>query len=278
MSANPPKGAKPSSADRRKGQRPRADRPKGAKAAAAQRAAAQAAAAKRRNMILGAILVGVIVVVAAVILLSSGGGDKGSGAAGGGPVAGVAETSEMLDGIPQAGGELGDPKAPVTLIEFADMQCPFCAQFAKGPYPVIVNDYVRDGKVRVEFRTLSFIGPDSEKAARAAAAAGAQGRESYFTQIWYFNQGEENTGYATDGFVERIWKAAGVDVAKAKAFIATPQAQQSLDGANRDAEKYGVNSTPSFVIGRTGGPYTKLETDVGSAEGLKAAIDALLKK
>ncbi len=231
---------------------------------------------KRRNIILASLAAVAVVAVAAVILLSSGGNDGGSGGSGStGTVAGVTETDELLNGIPERNSALGKPDAPITMLEFADLQCPFCKEFALGTYPVLVNDYVRTGKLRIEFRTLTFIGPDSEKAARAAAAAGAQNRESYFTQLWYWNQGQENSGYATDAFIEKIYKAAGVDVAKATAFANSAAAKKPIDQATSEAEKYGVVSTPSFVIGKTGGPYEKLEVDTSTADGFKAAIDAL---
>ena len=133
---------------------------------------------KRRNIIIGA-AIAIAVVVAVVIVLVSSGGSDGSGtdsATGGGStpaqVKGVKETTAMLDGIPQDGNALGKKSAKVTLIEFADFQCPFCRDFALNTLPVIINDYVRTGKIRMELRTLTFIGPDSETAARAAAAAG----------------------------------------------------------------------------------------------------------
>ena len=181
----------------------------------AQSKTAQAEQArKRRNIILASLVAVAVVAVGAVLLASGGGDDKSGSSASSGKVAGVTETNELLKGIPQNGASLGEKDAPITLVEFADLQCPFCKQFALTTYPVIVNDYVSKGKVRIEFRTLTFIGPDSEKAARAAAAAGAQDREAYFTQLWYFNQGQENSGYATDEFIEKIWTAAGVDVAE----------------------------------------------------------------
>ena len=77
-------------------------------------------------------------------------------------------------GIPQDGLSLGDPDAPVTLVEFADLQCPFCAEWAREALPVYVDDYVRTGQMRIEFRPLTFIGNESESAAEIAIAAGEQ--------------------------------------------------------------------------------------------------------
>ena len=243
----------------------------------AQSKTAQAEQARKRRNIILASLVAVAVVAVGAVLLASGGGDEKKADPASAKVAGVPETNELLKGIPQSGSELGEKDAPITLVEFADLQCPFCKQFAITTYPVIVNDYVSKGKVRIESRTMTFIGPDSEKAARAAAAAGEQDREAYFTQLWFFNQGQENSGYATDEFIEKIWKAAGVDVAKAKTFADSDAALKPVTAAQQEAEKYGIVSTPSFLIGETGKPLTKFDVNLDDADAFAAAFDELLK-
>ena len=82
----------------------------------------------------------------------------------------------LLSGIPQQGAALGRPDAPVTLVEFADLQCPYCAAWADGAFAELVRDYVRPGKVRIVFGGLAFIGPDSETGLRFVLAAGRQGK------------------------------------------------------------------------------------------------------
>ncbi|MBU6337711.1 MAG: thioredoxin domain-containing protein [Acidobacteria bacterium] len=238
---------------------------------------------KRRNIIIGAAIAVAVVVAVIIVLVSSGGSDSsGNDAAGGGSgtiqVKGVKEMTAMLDGIPQDGNALGKKSAKVTLIEFADYQCPFCRDFALNTLPVIINDFVRPGKVRMELRTLTFIGPDSETAARAGAAAGEQNLEWNFTDLFYYNQGQENSGYVTDDFIDSLYKAAGVDVAKANAFRKTDAAAVPAQSADAEAQKYGIQSTPSFVVGPTGGPYTKLDVDISNPDGFKAALNSLLKK
>ena len=92
-------------------------------------------------------------------------------AAGTGAIPGQKESAEMLAGIPQSGIYLGNPSAPVRLVEFADLQCPFCREYTLQTLPQLVQDYVRSGKVRMEFRDLAFLGKDSVTAGRHAAAA-----------------------------------------------------------------------------------------------------------
>ena len=80
----------------------------------------------------------------------------------------------LFAGIEQHGAALGSPKAPVTLVEYADLQCPYCAQWARDALPTLVEDYVKTGKLRIVFSGMAFIGADSDKALRTAIAAGEQ--------------------------------------------------------------------------------------------------------
>jgi protein-disulfide isomerase len=243
----------------------------------AQSKVSQAEQAKKRRNIIIASLVAVAAVAVAVVLLAGGGDDKKTAANSGTAVAGLDETTALFEDIPQQGASLGKEDAPITMVEFIDLQCPFCKQFALGTYPVLVNDYVREGKLRIETRTLTFLGPDSEKGARAAAAAGEQDKEAEFVQLWFWNQGPENSGYATDEFIDKLWKAAGVDVAQAKAYADSEKSLAPVNLAQKGAEEFGVVSTPTFLIGETGKELTKFEVDLDDPEAFKAALDELLK-
>jgi protein-disulfide isomerase len=151
-------------------------------------------------------------------------------------------------GIPQTGVTLGNPHAKVAIYEFADLQCPFCKEFTLGVFPQIVQKYVKTGKVKLVWRNLTFIGRDSVTAARAAAAAGAQNRLWNFVDVFYKHQGTENSGYVTDRFIADVAAEAGADPAKVKANLNAPFVEQQLGEAQRQAQQFGVNSTPSFLI------------------------------
>jgi protein-disulfide isomerase len=97
---------------------------------------------------------------------------------------------------------LGSPDAPVTVVEYADLQCPFCAEWARRAFGEIVRDYVAPGRVRIEFRGLVFLGPDSEVALRTALAAGRQDRLWDVVHLLYANQGAENAGWVTQDLLE----------------------------------------------------------------------------
>ncbi|MGZ8708139.1 MAG: DsbA family protein, partial [Gaiellaceae bacterium] len=98
----------------------------------------------------------------------------------------------VFAGIPQEGIVLGSTAAPVTLVEFADLQCPYCADFARQGLPTLVQEYVRTGRVKLVFQGLAFLGPDSRTALRAVLAAGLQSRAWDVLHGLYGRQGAEN--------------------------------------------------------------------------------------
>ena len=163
-----------------------------------------APASGRATKVIAASVALLALVGVAIAIVVGGGSDKPSSGSHGGALTGTSEVRALLAGIPQHGDELGKPGAAVTMYEFVDYQCPFCRQFSVGPLRTLIKDYVRPGKVKIVLRPLSFVGPDSVNGARAGAAAGQQDKLWTFTELWYFNQGQENSGYATDGFVDEI--------------------------------------------------------------------------
>jgi protein-disulfide isomerase len=222
-------------------------------------------------------IAGVLAVV--LILASRYGADEAPApqTTAGGELSYADETQQMLEGIPQDGVAIGDPDAPVTLVEFADVQCPFCAQWNTEAFPAYVDEYIRDGKVRVEFRPLTFIGEDSARGAQLAVAAGNQNLLWNVTELMYRNQGGENTGWISDDFVAALGRSVpGLDVDQWLADADSGAVQQTIDEAASEAAAQGVNSTPSFLLGKTGGELSRVEVQSLGPEGLRGEIDALL--
>lgn len=233
---------------------------------AAAAAQAQAQTRKRRMQQLGGVLIAAAVVVAVLVVISSSGTDDGPAKEAGETVAGQTEVAQRFAGIPQDGLSVGDPKAPVTLVEFADMQCPFCAQFARDGLPGLVAEEVKNGTLRVEFQPLAFIGDDSQKMARAIAGAAEQDRAWQAIDLLFINQGQENSGFATDEFMRTTLGAVeGLDVDAALTAGEGAAGTTALNEAQALASRFGVQSTPSFLIGKTGGDLKKL--DVKSLDG-----------
>jgi len=130
---------------------------------------------------------------------------------------GVFQTTARLRGIPQQGTVLGRPDAPVTLVEYADLQCPYCGVWARETLPQLVREYVRTGKVKLVFRGLAFVGPDSATGLTTALAAANQGRLWQVVDLVYANQGEENSGWLDDELLRSIGgQLPGLDVDRSR--------------------------------------------------------------
>lgn len=196
-----------------------------------------------------AVLAAAAVAIVLVAVVLAGGGDEDD-KGGGSPAA----AKSALQGIPQSGISLGSPDAPVTMVEFADLQCPFCAEYHRNVFPTLLKRYVRTGQLRLELRLLRFLGPDSDRLARVAAAASAQDRMWQFVGLAYQRQGAENSGYATDDFINTLAADAGL-----KSPDAGTEAERLVRQSENQARSAGIDSTPSFLIGPTGGALERFQ-------------------
>ena len=234
----------------------------------------QKAQRKKRIFMLGGVLAAAAVIVVVAIVISSSSSTKKTNATG--SVEAASQTTQLLEGIPQKGITLGNPKAPVTLTEFADLQCPFCRDYTLKTFPTVVAKYVRAGKVKMVFRNYAFISEDSLTAARAAEAAGKQNKLWNFIDVFYNNQGEERSGYVTDAFLKKIGGAAGVNVDKMLADRQDPAVDQQIAEAQQEATKAGVNSTPTFLIQSGNSAPRKVSQSAFDPNEFSKAIDEAL--
>jgi protein-disulfide isomerase len=218
----------------------------------------------------GGVFLAIIVVVVVIVVVSSSGGDSG-----GEPTKEEqGEVGKLLTGIPQQEMLLGDPAAPVKIYEFGDLQCPFCKANAEEVTPEVIETAVRKGEANITFRQYIIIGPESIPAGEAALAAGAQGRGWNFVELFYRNQGEENSGYVTEAFIESIGKSAGIpDLKQWNQERKSGKYKKQLEAETKEAEKLGFGGTPSFAIE---GPNSKglevISTPETSGQ-LQAAIE-----
>ncbi len=232
------------------GRKQERDRLRAQRRAAESQDAAADLARKRRVQYLSLAAFGAVAVIVALIVISqSGGGDSGGGGGTPSDIKGVAEVNSELQGISQSGQVLGDATAPVTLVEFGDPQCPVCKALSEQIAPQVISSEVRDGKVKYEYDPYLIIGPDSKPAMKAALAAGEQNRFWNYLQLFYVNQGQENSGYVTDDFLTSIAKAAGVpDINKWNQSRDDSKWDAVLSKGTSDAESFGFNGTPSLVV------------------------------
>jgi protein-disulfide isomerase len=232
----------------------------------------------RRLLLLGGAALAAVAVVAVAIAVSQGTDDEPADGGGNAPAAGrSADVGPLFEGMPQDGVSLGDPDAPATLTEFADLQCPFCAEYAREALPAVIDRYVRPGRVRLELQLLSFIGPDSQRGAQLAAAAAQQDRMWQFSDLFFNHQGAENTGYATDTFLRRLARETpGLDVQQAFADRDSPAARRLLRQSQAQATALGVDSTPTFLLRRGAAPPQPLQLPALDAQTVTAALDQAL--
>jgi protein-disulfide isomerase len=191
-------------------------------------------------------------------------------------VPGAAETAALLQGIPQHGNVLGSPNAPVRLIEYADPQCPYCAQYALNVMPTLIRDYVRPGKVQLVFRGLWFLGQDSGTALATATAAGLQNRFWNVIDLLYRNQGPENA-WVTDSLLRSIVTAAGANADRVFAARTSAGVNSTIRTWSTLAQNAGVNSVPNFFYGRQGGPLSSLSLSAIAVPEFRAALNGALK-
>src|SRR5436305_6309868 len=190
---------------------------------AEEQAHAERARRQRRLQMLGGVVLIAAAVVAVAIAVSSSGGSKTVTQ----PTTPKAANKQdapifsALAGIPQSGNTLGNPKAPVTVTEYGDLQCPICADFAKGTESQLIKTYVKTGKAKLVYRSLETATANSPNPGvfgtqqAAALAAGQQDKAWHYIELFYHQQGAEGTGYVTPVFLNNLAKQIpGLDFKK----------------------------------------------------------------
>ena len=142
----------------------------------------------------------------------------------------------------------GDPKAPVTIVEFSDYQCPYCRKFHNEVLPKIQEEYISKGKVRYIFRDfpLSFH-KLAIPAAVAANCAGEQGKYWEMNDFLFANPGKLDPAKIIPEA-----EGLGLDKAKFEACVNDDSKKAEVDADFNAGRKYGVRGTPSLFIGKTG--------------------------
>ncbi|GFH38786.1 DsbA family protein [Streptomyces pacificus] len=166
---------------------------------------------------------------------------------------------------------LGRAEAPVVMIEYADFACGYCGKFARDTEPELVRKYVEKGVLRIEWRNFPIFGEESEAAARAAWAAGQQGR------FWQFHKAAYADGAKEQGFGEQrlreLAATAGVkDLARFSRDVASGEAREAVARDREEGYGLGATSTPSFVV--NGRPLAGAQPERTFVEAIEAAWEA----
>jgi protein-disulfide isomerase len=219
----------------------------------------------------GAALLAIVVVVVVIVVAGSGGGSSNDTT-----TTTAAKPSTTLTGVPQSGDTLGSANAPATLTVFEDPQCPFCKQWNDDALPAVIRDYVRPAKLKLVYRGIEIIGPNSTKGLRAIYGAAPQRKLWNMVEGLYAQQGEENSGWITDDVIKQ---AAGAGNANADAiFAAMPTAAVTakLQQASADAQAIGLRGTPTFILQRPLAAPQQLNAPLDAA-GFEQALNAALQ-
>jgi protein-disulfide isomerase len=202
----------------------------------------------------------------------------GSGSGGDTNLEDVGLVQQQLHGIPQHGTVLGDPRARVRVVEYGDLQCPVCKGFSESVAPELIDQVVRKGTASYDFRQFRVIGDaphtQSTLAAKAALAASEQGRYWDYIELFYRNQGAEESGYVTDPFLTAIAKGAGVpDIARWSRDRGSAKWNAVLARTDTEADKLGFSGTPSFVVEGPGGQRTLMAPSLDDMESAIQAVE-----
>lgn len=245
----------------------------------------------RRARLLAVALIAAIVIVVGVVVAGAFKSDPVADApvttvAVGGKAVGLkggAETKALLEGLPQHGLTLGDPDAPATIVQVADLKCPACQRHEIETQPAIIRDLVRTGRANLEMRLVNIIDPsagttDGEVARRAALNYVGANTFWNFVHTLYFNQGDERQAWATEGRLREIATAApGVDPAQLQTRE-TPASRSLVRAANRFARRVGAPGTPAIYVRARGSEKWVGVPQAGDVSAIAATVDAVQRQ
>jgi protein-disulfide isomerase len=244
----------------------------------------QAAGAKRKARLtqLGIVVAIVIVAVVVIVVATGGGGTKKVAPHSSEANSTVAEVNSLIGGVPQSGNTLGNPNAPITLQYFGDLECPICKEFTLGALPTVIQKWVRTGKVKIEYRSLETATREPEvfnTQQAAAYAAGKQDKAWNFIETFYHEQGEEDSGYVSESYLQGLaQQVPGLNLTKWTSDRSDTALTNEIEADKQAANTQGFTGTPSFLIGKTGGPAQKLEyQSLTEPTSFNEAIEKLLK-
>ena len=157
---------------------------------------------------------------------------------------------------------LGNPNAPITMVEFGDYQCFFCNKFFHETEDSLLKNYIETGKVKVIFKDFTIIGADSITAANAAHCASDQGKFWEYHDTLYNHWTGENNGWASSENLLQFAGDLGLEMDQFSKCITDSKYSQSIAKSNQDAKDLGLTGTPAFFII---GPDNKV-TKIGGAQ------------
>ena len=154
--------------------------------------------------------------------------------------------------------ELGNPNAPITLVEFGDYQCHYCHVFFESIEGKIMKNYIETGKVKMIFKDYNIIGKDSVKASQGAHCANDQGLFWEYHDILYSNWTGENNGWASGANLANYAQDIGLEMNQWTDCMSQQKHSKTILDSNEDAKKLQLTGTPAFFVISSDGQVSKL--------------------
>ena len=233
-------------------------------------------ASPRALLIAGGVVLAIVIAIVLGVVLTSGGNGGGGGFVSSsdmqdlpptgsqswaGALPGAAEANNLFKGIPQHGLTLGNPKAPITMEMFIDVQCPICQNYEVASLPTVVKNNIANGKVQLDLKPWAFLGPQSFIGRYGVIAAADQNKGFEYAKVLYDNQQTENTGWLTGREMAVIAASVdGLDLAQWRNDVNNSATQATAKTVDKLAAQKNVSGTPTILIGCTGGTLQNVTT------------------
>jgi len=143
---------------------------------------------------------------------------------------------------------VGNPNAPITILEWGDFQCTFCYRFHESSLNIIQREYIETGIVNLVFKDFPLNGPDSVLAAEAAYCAEDQGKYWSYHDELYANWAGERTGWITDDSLNQFAITSDLDIEKFNSCLDDHKYRQRVLDLEQFGREIGIDATPSFLI------------------------------
>ena len=219
---------------------------------------------KQKDLVPFLIIGGLVIIVLAIVVISQ---ISSNSSAKKNVIVPEFNIAQQVDGL-----TMGDPNAKVTIIEFADFQCPYCGVYWKQLEPQIIKDYVDTGKVKFVYHPFSFLGSgswdESVKSSEAAYCANDQGKFWQYRSMLFANQNGENQGAFSQVKLYAFAEAIHLDMTTFKQCLNSGSHHADVTASTKAASDYGATFTPSFLV----------DGNIVGMDTLVSSIDAALAK
>lgn len=146
---------------------------------------------------------------------------------------------------------LGNKDAKVSVIEFADFQCPFCERYYTQVEKDLIKNYVNAGKVKYYFRNFAFLGQESTWAAEGASCANEQNKFWEFHDYLYSHQGQENSGAFSKDNLKKFAASLNLNTDQFNQCLDSDKYKAQVDQDTNEGKTAGVNGTPTVYVNGT---------------------------